>query len=129
MKTHITFTPHPIVIPAAATGLREIGAVLEFSGLVRAGENGRTISGLHYEAHTTMAHKQLERILNELGQRHDAEEVWFIHRLGFVPVGEASLYIRINARHRQATLALMGELIDRLKQDVPVWKLTPALPA
>jgi molybdopterin synthase catalytic subunit len=42
--------------------------------------------------------------------------------LEFVPVGEASLFIRITSRHRQASLAMMAELIDRLKADVPIWK-------
>jgi molybdopterin synthase catalytic subunit len=69
-----------------------------------------------------MARKELEKIFLELGTKHPCEEILFIHRLGFVPVGEASLFIRINARHRQPALALMAELIDRLKRDVPVWK-------
>ena len=122
MKTHIEFTRAPIVPPAPEFSAREIGACLEFSGIVRELENGKKIPGLFYEAYEPMARTQLERILEELAAKHPCEEILFIHRLDFVPVGEASLFVRICSRHRQASLALMGELIDRLKADVPVWK-------
>ena len=126
MKTQIEFTHAPIVAPLPQFSAREIGAVVEFSGLVRELEKGQKIPGLHYEAHETMARKELEKIFHELAGRHPCEEIYFSHRLGFVPVGEASLFIRIAARHRQAALALMAELIDRLKADVPVWKSSGA---
>ncbi|MEY4916243.1 MAG: hypothetical protein RL616_156 [Verrucomicrobiota bacterium] len=122
MKTHIEFTRAPIVVPAQKNSSREIGACLEFSGIVRELEHGKTIPGLSYEAHEPMARTQLEKILRELGAKHPFEEIFFIHRLEFVPVGEASLFIRITSRHRQASLAMMAELIDRLKADVPIWK-------
>ena len=122
MKTQIEFTHAPIAAPPPPFSSKEIGAVVEFSGRVRELENGRNIPGLHYEAHAAMARKQLENIFRELAGRHPCEEIYFSHRLGFVPVGEASLFIRIAAQHRQAALALMAELIDRLKADVPVWK-------
>ena len=127
MNTQIEFTRPPIVVPAQKNSAREIGAALEFSGLVRELEHGQKIPGLHYEAHEPMARAQLEKILRELGAKHSCEEIAFIHRLGFVPVGEASLFIRITSQHRQAALAMMGELIDRLKQDVPVWKISGAV--
>jgi molybdopterin synthase catalytic subunit len=122
MKTRIEFTRSPIVPPAREFSTREIGACLEFSGVVRELENGVKIPGLFYEAYEPMARMELEKILRELAANNPCEEVVFIHRLDFVPVGEASLFIRIGARHRRAALALMGELIDRLKADVPVWK-------
>jgi molybdopterin synthase catalytic subunit len=127
MKTHIEFTRTPIVPLASPPAVREIGAILEFSGIVRESENGKKIPGLRYEAYEPMARVQLEKICAELSARHICEELWFIHRLEFVPVGEASLFIRINARHRGPALALMAELIDRLKADVPVWKTSDDL--
>lgn len=122
MKTQIQFTRIPIIPPPPARSSNEIGACLEFSGIIRELENGRKIPGLFYEAHELMAHKELEKILCELDSKYPCEEILFIHRLDFVPVGEASLFIRVCSRHRQAALALMAELIDRLKVDVPIWK-------
>lgn len=122
MKTRIEFTRSVIVPPATAFSTPEVGACLEFSGIVRELENGGKIPGLFYEAHEPMARAQLEKIFRELAARHPFEEILFLHRLDFVPVGETSLFIRICSGHRQAGLALMGELIDRLKADVPIWK-------
>ena len=124
MKTHIEFTRARIVPPAPVAHEREIGACLEFSGIVREFENGEKIPGLHYEAYEAMARKILVVILLELSGKHPCEAVHFIHRLEFVPVGEASLYVRILSRHRQAALEMMAALINRLKSDVPVWKKT-----
>ena len=122
MKTRIEFTQSPIVPLAPEFSAREIGACLEFSGIVRELENGKKIPGLFYEAYEPMARTQLEKIFDELAAKNPCEEILFIHRLDFVPVGESSLFIRILSRHRPAALALMAELIDRLKTDVPVWK-------
>jgi molybdopterin molybdotransferase len=46
-----------------------------------------------------------------------------IHRIGVVPVGEAAIYVGIAGRHRAEAFALLGEFMDRLKKDVPIWKL------
>jgi molybdopterin synthase catalytic subunit len=123
MKRRIEFTRAPIVPPAPEFSSRETGACLEFSGIVREAEGDKKITGLFYEAYEPLARTTLEKILSELTAKHPCEEVYFVHRLDFVPVGEASLFIRVQSRHRQAGLVLLAELIDRLKTDVPVWKV------
>jgi molybdopterin synthase catalytic subunit len=122
MKTHIEFTRSPIVPPVSTSSSKEIGAQVEFLGIVRETESGQTIAGLFYEAHEPMARTMLEKNFAELTAVHPCEEIWFVHRLDFVPVGEASLFIRMQSCHRQAALQLTALLIDRLKADVPIWK-------
>ena len=124
METHIAFTTAPIVIPLPALPSREIGACVEFSGLVRATEGAQTLAGLHYEAYEPMARTQLTRIFAELHAAQPIAAVHFIHRLGWVPVGEASLYLRVLAAHRGEALRFLAEAIDRMKADVPIWKRT-----
>ena len=58
-----------------------------------------------------------------LSTKHPVEDVTIIHRLGWVPVGEASLHVRVQAKHRGPALAFCGALIDRMKEDVPIWKM------
>ncbi|MGH7953269.1 MAG: molybdopterin synthase catalytic subunit [Limisphaerales bacterium] len=120
---HIEFTRAPIVPPTAPAISKEIGAQVEFQGIVREMENGKIIPGLFYEAHEPMARRMLEKILGEFAAAHSCEEVRFIHRLDFVPAGEASLFVRVKSKHRQAALQMTASLIDRLKSDVPIWKL------
>ncbi len=118
----IIFTETPIVVPALALPSWEIGACVDFHGIVRELEQGRALAGLQYEAHQPMARRHLERIFDELAVAHPIAAVLFIHRLGWVPVGEASMYVRVLAAHRGEALQFLAEAINRMKADVPIWK-------
>ena len=122
ISQQLTFTASPIVEPALLLPGEEIGACVDFRGIVRAMERGRSLAGLHYEAYEPMADRQLRRIFDELATQHPCDAVVFIHRLGWVPVGEASLFIRVLAAHRGEALRFCAEAIDRMKADVPIWK-------
>lgn len=122
MEKHIVFTRSPIRVSALALPSREVGAAVEFSGIVRETENGRALAGLHYEAYEPMAMRLLDRIFDELNATHPCAAVHFIHRLGWVPVGEASLFLRVLAAHRGEALLFLAAAIDRMKADVPIWK-------
>ena len=122
MLSEIHFTADPIVVPPEVLPSREIGASVEFRGIVREMEQGSTLSGLQYEAYEAMARRVLQRHFDELAAIHPCAAVFFIHRTGWVPVGEASLFIRVLSAHRGEALAFLCEAIDRLKLDVPIWK-------
>src|SRR4051812_36714247 len=109
MEIAITFTTGPITPPPLALPSREVGASVEFLGIVREMEGAAALPGLHYEAHESMATRQLRRIFEELTAAHPCQAVEFIHRLGFVPVGEASLFIRVLASHRGEALRFCAE--------------------
>jgi molybdopterin synthase catalytic subunit len=123
MVVEIHFTTAPIVVPRLALPSCEIGACAEFHGIVRQREGDAAIAGLHYEAYEPMARTILARHFAELASLHECDAVTFIHRLGWVPVAEASLYLRVLAAHRGPALSFLAEAIDRLKFDVPIWKL------
>lgn len=106
-------------LPLAAATL---GAWVEFSGVVRGEENGQTIAALEYEAYAPMAEREMRRLLSELTTAQPCLSACVIHRVGIVPVGEAAIYIGIAARHRAEAFALLAGFMDRLKQDVPIWK-------
>ena len=122
MDCEVIFTPEPISAPERTCASREIGAVVEFHGIVRELEGEGKIAGLSYEAYEPMARSEFERIFAELSAMHPVQAVLVIHRLGGVPVGEASLFVRVEAKHRGQALAFCGTLIDRMKEDVPIWK-------
>lgn len=122
MNIEIEFTADPIVIKPLSLLSTEIGAVVEFHGIVRETEGGERLEGLFYEAYESMARKVLEGHLLELGARYPCAAVHFVHRTGWVPVGEASLYIRVVSSRRAEALHFLADSIDRLKLDVPIWK-------
>jgi len=98
------------------------GAWLEFRGVVRGEEKGQTISALEYEAYPEMADREIRRLLQEISARHPCQAVKVIHRVGVIPVGETSIYVGVASPHRGEAIALLAEFMDRLKQDVPIWK-------
>jgi len=110
-------THAPQTIPCAGAG-----AIITFEGLVRPLENGRSIRGLCYEAYEPMARDMLESIGEELVQALGLVGLCAEHSKGLVLVGECSFRLQVAGRHRQESLAAIGEFIDRLKRDVPIWK-------
>jgi molybdopterin synthase catalytic subunit len=98
------------------------GAVVDFFGVVRSIENDRMIEGIEYEAFEAMAERQLVLIADEARNRYDLVSVIIHHRIGFVPAGEASLFVRATARHRRAAFEGTSHIVERLKQAVPIWK-------
>jgi molybdopterin molybdotransferase len=128
MRIEVTVTSTEI--PAAIPGPAEprVGAWVEFRGLVRDQENGATILGLEYEAYSPMAENKARQILEELTVENPCNTAIVIHRVGIVPVGEAAIYVGVAAKHRAEALRLLAGFMDRLKQDVPIWK-TRAIPS
>jgi len=124
MNIEITIVRHRIdthaQLPLSLTG--QVGAVAEFTGMVRGNEAGQPIAVLEYEAYRPMAEQTLRTIIEDLGQRHPCLFVRVIHRIGTVPVGEAAVYVVACAAHRGAALGMVADFMDRLKQDVPIWK-------
>lgn len=123
MEIHVQLTNQPIpasLPPPAHQG--GVGAWTEFRGLVRVGENGSSIVALDYEAYDEMAQREMRRLLVELAAHHPCLNARVIHRVGVVPVGEAAIYVGIASAHRAEGFALLAAFMDRLKQDVPVWK-------
>ena len=99
-----------------------VGAVLSFDGIVREIEDGRRLVALDYQAYEPMASGQLRAIADDVVRRHTLASLSCWHSRGRVPVGRASLRVVIAAAHRKEGLTALGEFIDRLKRDVPIWK-------
>ena len=122
MEILVQLTHAPIELsPPAPVGDR-IGAWLEFRGLVRGEENGQPIAALEYEAYSPMAEQTMHRLLTELAAEKPCERAQVVHRVGMVRVGEAAIHVAVGARHRAEALWLMSAFLDRLKQEVPIWK-------
>ena len=110
--------------PVQSTARDDCGAVVDFQGVVRRDEQGESIAGLHYEAYRPMAEREIERIVRELLTEFPCREVYVAHRLGFVPVGEASISVQIASAHRGEAIKFLEQFMNRMKQDVPIWKRT-----
>jgi molybdopterin synthase catalytic subunit len=98
------------------------GAIATFQGTVRRQSRGRQVIALEYEAYAGMAEKVMAEIADGVKARYDLCEVAIAHRTGGCEVGEVSVAIAVSAPHRQDALAACRDVIDELKQRVPLWK-------
>ncbi len=122
MRVQASIRSGPLRHPPPPFPCEGAGAIVVFEGLVRPLEDGRTIRGLSYEAYEPMAGEMLVAIGEELLRRHGLVALCVEHSKGLVLVGECSFRLQVAGRHRQESLAALGEFIDRLKRDVPIWK-------
>jgi molybdopterin synthase catalytic subunit len=100
----------------------EAGAIVDFWGVVRRLEDKREIDGIGYEAHRDMADHQLRQIARQAGEEFALEFVVIRHRIGFVGVGEPSLFVRVCSPHRQEGFRAIRWIVDELKKKVTIWK-------
>ena len=105
-----------------AVGDPAAGASVLFLGTTRNENAGRRVTRLEYEAFATMAVREMRMLARQARRRWPLRRVAMVHRVGVVPVGEASVGIAVSAGHRTEAFEACHWLIDRLKELVPIWK-------
>ncbi len=124
---HIELVHRPIPLEEPFSFNRQTnGATVEFLGLVRAEESGKPIVSLSYEAYPEMALKEMFRLAEEVASRFPVNSIEVIHRVGVIPVGEAAIRVRVASPHRAEAFGFLTVFMDRLKEDVPIWKVAAA---
>ena len=120
----IQLTNEPIDIAAlvAQACSPAAGAVVLFLGTTRELTDGRRTESLDYEAYGSMAERMLAVLETEARRRWPIVNCLIVHRLGQVPLAEASVAIVVSTPHRAEAFAAGAWLIDSLKLDVPIWK-------
>jgi MoaE-MoaD fusion protein len=98
------------------------GAIATFQGTVRRQSRGREVIALEYEAYGGMAEKVMAEIADGVKERYDVCAVAVAHRVGRCEVGDVSVAIAVSAPHRQDALSACRDVIDELKERVPLWK-------
>jgi len=97
----------------------ERGGTCVFLGTVR---NDAGVTSIDYSAYESMAVEEIERILAEAHERWPGSRVMLQHRLGVIPVGEASIAIAAAAPHRDEAFAACRYVIEEVKKRLPIWK-------
>ena len=110
-----------VVVKAVSDSTLE-GAVVTFTGVVRSLSRGKRVTRLDYEAYDSMAEKQLSRIGNEVTRQWPGARAAVVHRVGSLLPGELAVVIAVAAPHRAEAFDACRHVIERLKQDVPIWK-------
>jgi len=115
---HVALRDEPLSLDALLACVRDprAGAVVTFSGVTR------EVPALEYEAYAEMALEQMRGVVLEAIARHGLCAAAAEHRVGVVPLSEASVLVAVSAPHRAEAFAGGREIIDRLKQLAPIWK-------
>lgn len=121
--SHLTHLPLDLDAARREIEAPERGAVLLFLGSVRNHHAGRPVLGLTYSAYEKMAEERLATICRELEAASAGLRVFIRHRLGEVPAGEPSVVIAVASPHREAAYDASRSALERLKKEVPIWKL------
>ncbi|MBI3541135.1 MAG: molybdenum cofactor biosynthesis protein MoaE [Deltaproteobacteria bacterium] len=117
----IELTEKPIEVEKVLQSVftKKAGGVVHFVGTVRE-EDG--IEGLDYECHTPMAEKVIRNIIQLASKKWPLQKVSVAHRYGWIPLGEAAVIVAVSSAHRKEAFEACSYLIDRIKEEVPIWK-------
>ena len=120
----IEIVERPIDVAAVTAAVADptSGATVSFIGTTRDHHDGRAVTHLEYEAYCDMALSELRKIAAAAAAQWPIAAMAIVHRIGSVPIGEASVVIAVSAAHRQAAFDACRFAIDRLKEVVPIWK-------
>lgn len=95
---------------------------MSFVGRVRDHSHGRPVTHLEYEAYSSMAMKEMARIVEEIEGQRPGTRLAIVHRVGDLAVGETAVACAASAPHRAEAFEACRLLIDQVKARVPIWK-------
>lgn len=118
-QAHVALSDSPLSLDSLLERVRDprAGAVISFCGVTR------EVDALDYEVYAEMALEQMARIVDAAIERHGLCAAAAEHRVGTVPLSEASVIVAASAPHRGEAFAGAREIIDELKACAPIWKV------
>lgn len=100
----------------------ERGGTALFLGTVRRSPDDGPVVRIEYSAYPEMLEAEFGRIVGEAHARWPEARVTARHRLGNVPLGEASIAVAAAAPHRGDAFDACRYVIEEAKRRLPVWK-------
>lgn len=118
------FTPEPLSLErlVAEVSSPACGGTCVFLGTVRNGPAEGGVTAIEYSAYEAMVDAEFGRLLADAGGRWPDVRIAVRHRLGTIPVGEASIAIAAAAPHRAQAFDACRFVIEEVKRRIPVWK-------
>ena len=117
--THAAIDAAGLVARAARA---DCGALALFLGTSRDTHEGRRVARLAYESYEPMALAALAALERAACERFAIASCVIVHRLGDVPLAEASVAVIVAAAHRGPAFDACRWAMDELKRTVPIWK-------
>ncbi len=101
----------------------QCGAEALFLGTIRRDEvNKKWVRSIDYTAYTSMADKVFKSIENHILKTHKIQQLIIFHAVGEIKVGEISMLVFVQSKHRKAAFAALEDTVEYIKAYAPVWK-------
>ena len=100
----------------------ELGAIVNFIGVVREGTGDKKISSMTLEHYPGMTERQLKRIEDEARARWQLIDCLIIHRYGKLFPGDNIVLVLAASPHRAQAFQAAQFMMDFLKSRAPFWK-------
>ncbi len=114
-------TPLDVVEVVDALDDDSSGGLTLFVGRVRDHDDGKGVDGLEYSAHPS-ALARLQDVCDRVAGRHDVSGLAAVHRVGTLAIGDLAVVVATASAHRGTAFDASRDLIDTLKDEVPIWK-------
>lgn len=99
-----------------------VGAVVDFIGIVRNSGDRDDVVALELEHYPGMTEHSLWNIVEEASARWSLDAVKIVHRVGHVALGHPVVLVVVAAPHRSTAFAACAFIMDFLKTHAPFWK-------
>jgi molybdopterin synthase catalytic subunit len=122
VRAAVSEEPLDVAEHAALVEHAGAGAVVTFAGVVRDHDGGRAVYGLTYSAHPTAAAIVAEVAAEVAARSKGVRAIAVSHRIGPLQIGDVALACAVAADHRREAFVTCAELVDEIKQRIPIWK-------
>jgi molybdopterin synthase catalytic subunit len=121
---HAVILDEPLSLDRVVAAVAHDGAggLVTFTGMVRDRSQGRDVVRLEYEAYAEMAVAVFVRLCEEIEAEIPGVRLAVEHRAGVLQIGDVAVVIAASAPHRADAFAATRAMIDRLKEQAPIWK-------
>jgi molybdopterin synthase catalytic subunit len=123
-RTLVRVSPEPIDPEQVLSFVADTsaGGTCLFLGTVRDHSEAGSVTRLQYEAWEELAIERLDRVADEIFRRWPVCRLALVHRVGDLGVGDVSVAVACSAAHRAEAFEACRHGIERIKEDVPIWK-------
>lgn len=124
-RVHTALSADPLSVDDAHRHVMDpgVGATVVFTGTVRDHSEGRSVSGLTYEAYTEHAEQQMAELAQRVIMKWpEVRALWMVHRVAALAIGDAAVVVATSAPHRGAAFEAAAWAIETLKAEVAIWK-------
>jgi molybdopterin synthase catalytic subunit len=98
------------------------GGIATFTGIVRRINDNVETTAIDFEKYEGVADRAIEKICFDMKQKDNIIDVLIHHKTGLIKSGEDIVYIVVAAAHRQELFQTLIDSLERIKEDVPIWK-------